>query len=82
MSKVTHINGHSIASSGEPREDVVALLEALLDLARAGDITGVACAVQHSDGSSGRDATGSFEPIAMVGQLDAMKHTFLGDMTR
>ena len=77
--KLVSLNGHEIASAGQPDAKVVACLEKLLEAARSGDVTGVAIAVQHSDGATSTRIHGYLLHHSTLGALEMLKHRLLSE---
>lgn len=61
MTEIVGLNGKPFAPpDGEPHAGVVALLERLLEEARAGECVGIAIVQRYRDGSTSRAAQGFY----------------------
>lgn len=70
--KVVSLRGGAIVSPGEPVDVVIEALEAVLEMARAGEVQGIVMVMMHAD-----DATstrrGGVKSRAMIGCLEILK---------
>lgn len=57
----------------EPNESCVKVLRELLDMAEAGEITGIACAKLHGDNTGSYTIAGMIGPYSLLGALDMMQ---------
>ena len=69
MGEVRRLRGNEeVFHPGKPNKDVVVELEALLEQARSGEITGFAAAYMYFDGAAGTVSAGSIHR-SIVGNL-------------
>jgi len=77
--KVFALSGCPIASPGSPNESVVKCLEEILEQARSGEVSGIAVALQHGDGSTSTRLHGYLAHHATMGAVEYLKHRLLSD---
>jgi hypothetical protein len=70
--KVVALRGGEIVQPGQPLPDLVALLEEVLEMARSGEIKGVALAMIHTDDCSSMRRCG-VQTRGLIGCLEIMK---------
>lgn len=79
--QVVTIDGLPLASPGDPDEEVVAQLEALLERARNGEVVAVSIVHSNADGSTGWVQFGtSLNTLAMIGELERLKARMLASL--
>lgn len=61
MSEVVRINGCPVHHPGHPDENVINRLEELLEMAKAGEITGIAYAIRFFDQACGDSYIGELD---------------------
>lgn len=80
-SKVVTIRGAALPSPGQPNEATVEALEKLLEMARSGEIAGVAVATYNTDGSGGFRLAGILRHPVVLGRLVEMQTIIATDMS-
>lgn len=77
--KVVSLSG-STPPVRKPHPRLIAELERLLEMAEAGEITGMAAGYMHHDGLSSFSAIGVCVSYGMVGALELAKAHIISDM--
>lgn len=80
--KVVGLHHDASFTHGEPEPGVVACLEDWLERAKAGELTGIAAATWHSDGSCSWRIRGRYRAASMIGCLEAVKADVVDDMRK
>lgn len=70
--KVVSLRGGEIPSPGVPLPDVIAEAERILEMARSGEIVGIAAVFNHSDECTSSNYAGAIGR-ACIGQFELMK---------
>lgn len=76
--KVVSLNGARIAPRGEPREDIIETLEELIAAARAGELDGVAIALQFENLTTSWRTAGRMTR-ATIGTLAMLQFSLMHD---
>lgn len=71
--KVVSLKGEPIRSPGEPQPDLIARLERMLEMARAGEISGGAFVYEFRDEGYSCGYAGSFNRPRIIGGLEELK---------
>ena len=74
--KVVSLNGQPIPPIGDPSPEVIAQLERLLEMARAGQIVGVAACLEHGDGATSGVVTGVVSR-GLIGAVEMSKYDLI-----
>jgi hypothetical protein len=77
--KVVSLRGGEIIPPGEPRPNVIALAEQILERAKSGDLMGLSAVLYHSDDTHSMRSEGRVT-YATVGTFERLKHLLLRDM--
>lgn len=77
MSNVVSIDGGDIVDDREPNEHAVGTLENLLELARSGELVGVAVVCSFFDGTGQIVRSGKCDPVPVVGRLHQLAFDIL-----
>lgn len=76
--KVVSLTGDPIVAPGTPRPELIADLERVLEMAKAGEIEGIAYAVQHADGCTNFYRIGRLTR-AVIGALSILQTSIVYD---
>lgn len=72
MGEVTALHG-GVVNSPTPNQGCISALRELLEMAEAGEITGIACAKLHGDNLASYTIAGLVGPYSMLGAVDMAK---------
>lgn len=75
--KITSIHGHAIAPPGEPNQQAIDTLTELLEMAKSGEIVGVAASVMHFDSLSSFRVSGRVGGYSMLGALSVIERVLI-----